>query len=153
MSSRLKFLRCENEMRTSACWLNTLSIATHERQVRTLRAWTRRLSDYLNHTLGPETYGNYRTSSNDLSSCAKPRIFRWMKAGCPNSRRTEKRRASFISPRRWQLKKKKSSKQPCENAKGGCPGRRVRPPNWESYAPRWNRGFSHSKLTRIASEL
>jgi PAS domain S-box-containing protein len=31
--------------------------------------------------------------------------------------------ASFISPRLWQLKKRKSSKQLCENAKGESPGR------------------------------
>src|ERR1700693_6573400 len=105
MSFRLKFLLFENEKRTSGCWLNTLSIATRGKPVRKLRASKRRLSDYLNHTLGPETYANYRTSSNDLLSCAKPRVFRWMKAGCRNGRRTGKRRASFISLRRWQLKK------------------------------------------------
>src|SRR5258707_13762297 len=66
MCFRLKFLLFENEKRTSVCWLNTLSIATHGQLVRTLRASTRRHSDYLSHTLGTETYANYRTSSNDL---------------------------------------------------------------------------------------
>src|ERR1700678_4793442 len=127
MSSRSKFLLFENEKRTSVCWLNTLSIGTHERQARILRPSKRRLSDYLNRTLGPGTYANYRTSSNDLSSCAKPRIFRWMKAGCPSSRRTEERRASLISPRRWQHKKKRSSKQLCKKAKDACSDRRVPP--------------------------
>src|ERR1700683_735556 len=125
MSSRLKFLLFENEKRTSFCWLNTLSIGTHERQARILRPSKRRLSNYLNRTLGPGTYANYRTSSNDLSSCAKPRIFRWMKAGCPSSRRTEESRASLICPRRWQLKKRKSSKRRCEKAKDGFSDRRV----------------------------
>src|SRR5271169_4329479 len=133
MSSPLKFLLSENEKRTSFCWLNILSIATREKPVSTLQPSTRRLSDYSNHTRGQETYANYRTSSNDPSLCAKPRIFRWMKAGYPNSRRRGKRRAILFSPRRWQLKKRKSSKQPCENAKGGCSDRRVRPPNWESH--------------------
>src|ERR1700691_3034532 len=127
MSSRLKFLLFENEKRTFFCWLNTSSIGTHERQARILRPSKRRLSDYLNRTPGPGIYANYRTSSNDLSSCAKPRIFRWMKAGCPSSRRTEEPRASLISPRRWPHKKKKSSKQPCENAKDGFSDRRVPP--------------------------
>src|SRR6202035_970186 len=107
MSFRLKFLLFENEKRTSACWLNTLSIATRGKPARELRPLTRRLSDYLSHTIGPETYANYRILSNDLSSCAKPRIFRWMKAGCLKRRRRAKRRASFISLRRWQLKKGK----------------------------------------------
>src|SRR3984957_2139300 len=107
MSFRLKFLLFGNEKKISVCWLNTLSIATHGNLVRKLRPSTKRLSDYLNHTLGPETYANYRTSSKDPSSCAKPRIFRWMKAGCPKRRRTGKRRARFISPTRWQPKKKK----------------------------------------------
>jgi transcriptional regulator with GAF, ATPase, and Fis domain len=53
--------------------------------------------------------------------------FRWMRAGCPISRRRGTRRASFIFPRRWQLKKGKSSKLLCENAKGGCLDRRVPP--------------------------
>src|SRR5579864_4770016 len=83
MFSRLKFPLFENEKRTSVCWLNTLSIATHEKLVRTLRPSTRRPSDCLSRILGPETYANYRTSSSDPSSCAKPRIFRWMKAGFP----------------------------------------------------------------------
>src|ERR1700734_241079 len=129
MSFRSKFLLFESEKRTSACWLNTLSIATRGKPARELRPSTRRLSDYLNHTLGPETYASYRTSSNDLSSFAKPRIFRWMKAGCPNSRRTGKRRASSISPRRWQLKKRKSSKQLCEKVEDRCSDRRVPPRN------------------------
>jgi len=60
--------------------------------------------------------------------------------------------ASFIS-RRWQLKKRKSSKQPCEKAKDGCSDRRVRPPNWGFHGPRWNRRFGHSKSTRIALGL
>src|ERR1700684_1078743 len=107
MSSRLKFLPCENEVRTFHCWLNTSLIATREKPVRELRPSTRRLSNCLSHTLGPETYANYRTSLNDPSSCAKPRIFRWTKAGCLNSRRTEERRVRFISPRRCQLKKRK----------------------------------------------
>src|SRR5258705_13791487 len=58
MYFRLKFLLSENEKRTSFCWLNTLSIATREKPVSTLRRWTRRLFDYLSHTLGPETYAN-----------------------------------------------------------------------------------------------
>src|SRR6266403_5885610 len=66
MCFRLKFLLFENEKRTSLCWLNILSIATRGKPVRTLRPSTGRLSDYLSHTLGPETYANYRTSSNDL---------------------------------------------------------------------------------------
>src|SRR4029077_20560011 len=66
MCFRLKFLLFENEKRTSVCWLSTLSIATHGKLVRTLRASTKRHSDYLSHTLGPETYANCRTSSNDL---------------------------------------------------------------------------------------
>src|ERR1700683_4264279 len=127
MSSRLKFLLFENEKKTSVIWLNTLSIGTHERQARILRPSKRRLSDYLNRTLGPGTYANYRTSSKDLLSCAKPKIFRWMKAGCPSSRRTEERRASLISPRRWPHKKKKSSKRRCEKAKDGFSDRRVPP--------------------------
>src|SRR5712664_2457277 len=76
-----------------------------------------------------------------------------MRAGCLTSRRRGKRRASFISQRRWQLKKRKSSKQPCENAKDGSSDRRGQPLNQELRAPRWNRRFSHSRLTRIASEL
>jgi len=111
---RLKFLLSENEKTTSLCWLSTLSIAMRGKPVRKLRPSTRRLSDCLSHTLGPETYANYRTSSNDPSSCAKTRIFRWMKAGCLKSCRRGKRRAAFISLRRWPLKKRKSSKQPCE---------------------------------------
>src|SRR5580704_5639306 len=153
MSSQLKSLRCENEVKTSHCWLHTLSIATHERRVRTLRPSTRRLSDYLNHTIGPETYANYRTSSKDPSSCAKPRISLWMKAGCPSSSRSGKRRASSISPRRWQHKKRKSSKRPCEKAKDVCSDRRVPLPNWESHGPRWNRKSGHSRLSRTASKL
>src|SRR6267154_4792494 len=129
MFSRLRFLLFENEKKISVCWLNTLSIATRGKPVRELRPSTRRLSDCLSHTLGQETYANYRTSSNDPSSCAIPRIFQWMKAGYPNSRRTGKRRASFISPRRWQLKKRKSSKQLCENAKDGYSDRRAQPLN------------------------
>src|SRR6266403_3575408 len=66
MCFRLKFLLFENEKRTSACWLNTLSIAMRGKLVRKLRPSIRRLSDHLSHTLGPETYANYRTSSNDL---------------------------------------------------------------------------------------
>src|SRR6266436_9883412 len=66
MCFRLKFLLFENEKRTSLCWLNILSIATREKLVRTLRPSARKHSDYLSHTLGRETYGNYRTSSNDL---------------------------------------------------------------------------------------
>jgi len=62
----LKFLLFENEKRTSVRWLNTLSIAMHGKLVRTLRASTRTHSDYLSHTLGPETFANYRTSSNAL---------------------------------------------------------------------------------------
>src|ERR1700691_1014859 len=127
MTFRLKFLLFGHEKKLSVCWLNTLSIATHGKLVRKLRPSTKRLSDHLNRTLGPETYANCRTSSNDLSSCVKPRIFRWMKAGCPNSRRREERRVSFISPRRWQLKKRKSSKLLCENAKDGFSDRRVQP--------------------------
>ncbi len=38
-----------------------------------------------------------------------------------------KRRACFISLTRWPLKKRESSKQPCENAKGACTDRRVPP--------------------------
>src|ERR1700683_4713702 len=143
MSSRLKFLLFENEKRTSFCWLNTLSIGTHERQARILRPSKRRLSNYLNRTLGPGTYASYRTSSNDLSSCAKPRIFRWMKAGCPNSRRMGKRRASWIFPRRWQLKKKKSSKQLSEKAKDAFSDRRVLPKSSGSRGPRWNPRSAH----------
>src|ERR1700751_4207392 len=83
MSSRLRFLLFENEDRTFPCWSNTLSIAMRGNPVRNLRPSTRRLSDCLSHTLGPETYVSYRTSSNDPSSCAKPRIFRWMNGGYP----------------------------------------------------------------------
>src|ERR1700739_539004 len=83
MSSRLRFLLFENERRTFPCWSNTLSIAMRGNPVRNLRLSTRRLFACLSLTLGPETYVNYRTSSSDPSSCAKPRIFRWMKAGFP----------------------------------------------------------------------
>src|SRR5579864_1138184 len=83
MFSRLRFLLFENEHRTFPCWSNTLSIAMRGKPVRTLRPSTRRLSACLSRTLGPETYVNYRMSSNDPSSCAKPRIFRWMRAGYP----------------------------------------------------------------------
>src|SRR6202051_941533 len=79
MCFRLKFLLFENEKRTSVCYLNILSIATRGMPVRTLRASTRRLFDCLSHTLGLETYANYRTSSNDLSSCVKQRVSRWMR--------------------------------------------------------------------------
>jgi transcriptional regulator with GAF, ATPase, and Fis domain len=54
--------------------------------------------------------GNIRELQNvikDLSSCAKPRIFRWMKAGCPNSLVTGDQKASFTSRGTWQLRKKK----------------------------------------------
>src|SRR4029077_18201389 len=153
MYFRLKFLLSENEKRTSVCWWNTLLIATRGKRVKTLRPSTRRPSDCWSRTLGPETYANYRTSSNGLSSCLKQRLFRWTRAGCPNSRRTGKRRASFISPRRWQLKKRKSSKQLCEHAKDGYSDRRAQPPSSESRVPHWNRKFGHSRLTRIASRL
>src|SRR5260370_10283432 len=76
-----------------------------------------------------------------------------MKAGCLKSRRRGKRRASFIFLRRWQLKKRKSSKQPCENAKGGCSDHREPPRSSGSRGPRWNRRFGHSKSTKIASRL
>jgi PAS domain S-box-containing protein len=66
MSSRSRCLLFENEKRTSPCWSNTFSITTRGKLVRTLRPSTRRFSDYLGHTLGPEIYANYRTSSNDL---------------------------------------------------------------------------------------
>src|ERR1700747_253145 len=66
MCFRLKFLLFENEERTFPCWSNTSSIAMRGKPVRELRPSTRRLSDYLSHTLGLETYANYRTSSNDL---------------------------------------------------------------------------------------
>src|SRR3984885_2462661 len=75
-----------------------------------------------------------------------------MKAGCP-SHRKEKRIASFISPRRWQLKKRKPSKRLCEKAKDGSMDRRVLPRSSESRGPRWNRKSGHSRLTRIASKL
>src|SRR5258705_4198391 len=45
------------------------SIATHGKLVGTLRASTRRHSDYVSHTLGPETHANYRTASK-LSASA-----------------------------------------------------------------------------------
>src|ERR1700733_534143 len=120
MFSRLRFHLFENERRTSICWLNTLLIATRGKPVRESRPPTRRLSDYLSHTRGQGTYANYRTSSNDLSSCAKPKSFRWMKVGCLNSPLKRQPGASFISRRRWPHKKEKSSKRPCENAKDGC---------------------------------
>ena len=107
---------------------------------------TRRQEDFadcLSHTLGPETFANYRTSSNDRSSCAKQRIFRWMKAGCPNNRRTKEQKASFISPTKWQLKKKKSSKQLCENAKGASSDRRAPPRSSGSRGQRWNPRSGH----------
>src|SRR5580704_12458369 len=43
------------------------------------------------------------------------------------------------SERRWQLKKRKSSKQPCEKAKDGSSDRRVLPRSLGSRGPRWNR--------------
>jgi len=46
--------------------VDILSIATRGKLVSTSRRSTRKLSDYLSPTLGPETYANYRTSSNDL---------------------------------------------------------------------------------------
>ncbi len=64
--SPLRFLRFENDERTFPCWSNTSSIATRAKPARDLRPWTRRLSDCLSHTLGPETFANCRTSSNDL---------------------------------------------------------------------------------------
>src|SRR6202046_2651870 len=149
----LKFLLFESGERTFPCWLNTLSIATRGKPVRELRPSTRRLSDCLSHIIGPETYANYRTLSNDPSSCVKPRIFRWMKAGCPNSLRTKKRRASFISPRRWQHKKRKSSKGLCEKATDGSSDRRVPPQSLASRGPRLNPKFGHSRSTRIALGL
>src|SRR5260370_41164015 len=106
MFSRLRFLLFENEERTFRSCLNTSSIAMRGKLVRKLRPSTRRLSDYLSHTLGPEIYANYRTSSNDPSSCVKPRIFRWMKAGSLNSLVTGDQKASFTSRGSWRLRKK-----------------------------------------------
>src|ERR1700751_4939549 len=83
MFSRLRFLLFENENRTFPCWSNTLSIAMREKLVRKLRPSTRRVSDCLSRILGPETYANYRSESNDPSSCATRRIFRWVRAGYP----------------------------------------------------------------------
>src|SRR6266478_7054153 len=76
-----------------------------------------------------------------------------MKVGCLNSPLRRQPGASFISRGRWQLKKRKSSKQLCEKAKDGCSDRRVPPRSSESRGPRWNRRLSHSRLTRIASGL
>jgi transcriptional regulator with GAF, ATPase, and Fis domain len=74
--------------------------------------------------------GNIRELQNVIERsvivCETP-IFRWMRAGCPKSCRKRTRRAGFISLTRWQLKKKKSSKQLCKNAKGGCSDRRAPP--------------------------
>ncbi len=88
---------------------------------------------------------NCRTSSNDPSSCVKPRIFQWMKAGCPNSLVTGDQQARLTSRRRLQRKKRKSSKQLCEKAKDEYSDRRAPPPNWEWPGPRWNRKFGLSR--------
>src|ERR1700722_9844317 len=135
MFSRLKFLLCEHEKRTSACWLNTLSIATRGKPARELRPSTRRLSDCLSHTLGPETYANYRTSSKDPSSCVKPRIFRWMKAGCP--RIFFRRHFALYNrePSRLRVSRaasERSSRQHWPRPEAGFPDRRGQPLSSES---------------------
>ena len=48
--------------------------------------------DCFSRTLGPEIYANCRTSSSDLSSCAKPTIFQSMRVGCLKSRPSAKRK-------------------------------------------------------------
>src|ERR1700723_3107654 len=97
MFSRLKFLLCEHEKRTSACWLNTLSIATRGKPARELRPSTRRLSDYLSHTIGPETYANYRMSSTVQCYFARRRVSRSTKAGCHSSHLRQSRNTQLGS--------------------------------------------------------
>src|ERR1700693_1590396 len=135
MCSRSTFLLCENGERTFPSWLNTSSIATHGKPVRKLRPSTRRLSDYLSHTLGPETYANCRTSSSDLSSCANRRISRWMKVGCPRiffrrhfalcNRELSRLRSSRAASER-------SSRQHWPRPEAGVPDRRGQPLSSES---------------------
>src|ERR1700722_4138612 len=120
MFSQLRFLLFESERRTFICWWNTLLIATRGKPARKLRPPTRRPSDYLSHTRGQETFASYKTSSNDPSSCAKPKSFRWMKVGCLNSPLRRQPRTISISRRRWPHKKRKSSKRPCGNARDEC---------------------------------
>jgi len=76
-----------------------------------------------------------------------------MKAGCPNGPLRRAPGASFISRRRWQLKKRKSSKQLCEKAKDGYLDLQAQPRSSGSHDPHWNRKFGHSRLARIASGL
>ena len=74
----------------------------------------------------------------------------WLSQHAPLRRQP---RTISISRRRWQRKKRKSSKRPCENARDECSDPREPPRSWGSRGPRWNRRFSYSRLTRIASGL
>src|ERR1700735_60492 len=135
MFSQLRFLLFENENRTFPCLSNTLSIAMRGKPERKLRASTRRLSDGFSHILGPETYANYRTSSKDPSSCMKPRLFRWMKAGCPRiffRRHLALHDRELSGLRLSRAASERSSRQHWPKPEAGFPDRRGQPLSLES---------------------
>jgi hypothetical protein len=138
---------------SSVCWLHTLSIATQGKPVRELRPSTRRFSDDSSYTPGP---GNIRELQNVIERsvivCETENFS--VDASWLSLPPVKKRAGSqlYLS-RRWQLKRMKSSKQRCTNAKGGCSDRRAQPPSWGSLGPPWNRRFGRSKSTRIVSGL
>src|ERR1700689_2382062 len=135
MLTELRFLSWENENRTITCWSTTLSIAMRGKPVRKLRPSTRRRSDCFSHILSPETYANYRTSSKDPSSCVKPRIFPWMKAGCPRiffRRHLELFNGGLSRLRLSRAVSERSSRQHWPRPEGGFPDRRGQPLSSES---------------------
>src|ERR1700683_2899035 len=58
--------RSSSDERTSLCWWSILSIATRGKPASISRVSRREHIKYFSHILGPETYANYRTLSNDL---------------------------------------------------------------------------------------
>src|ERR1700722_5674714 len=100
MCFRSKFLRFENEKRTSLCWLNTLSIATRGKLVRTSRMSRRERFSYFSPIPGLETSESYKTSSSVRSYFAKQRFSRSTKAGYRSHLRQPNRKVSCLEDSR-----------------------------------------------------
>src|SRR5258707_13779745 len=94
-----------------------------EKRERAFAGETKRAWNCYSRTLGRVTFANCRTSSSDLSSYAKQRISRWIRAEFRGSRmqlHPKGPRGYLVSP---LPKRKRSLRLPCAQVEDACPDR------------------------------